>query len=207
MIWMRLIWELTAGWLNPSRSPALDKLPVSDMATTVRTISIGMFRCRLCNVPPQRARKLPEQPRIGTNIEYNQSRYRLPTSCSASFDGRLKTSAPYSLFEYPHPHHGCFSKALVYRFPAAMIYKAARERRSALADDVSLNDEASTEAALLWSRRNWLARRDIYPCGRHSPRRFRQSSSFLGSVRPDDPRSKQRVSPFKRLQDRFVVVV
>ena len=31
----RLTCELTAGWLNPSRSPAFDRLPVSEIATTV----------------------------------------------------------------------------------------------------------------------------------------------------------------------------
>jgi hypothetical protein len=41
----RLTCEPIAGWLSPSRSPAFDKLPVSEIATTVRTISIGIFKC------------------------------------------------------------------------------------------------------------------------------------------------------------------
>jgi hypothetical protein len=40
-------------------------------------------------------------------------------------DYRFKTPALYSLFEYPHPNHGCFSKALVYRFLASVTYEAA----------------------------------------------------------------------------------
>jgi len=40
---MRFTCELTAGWLRPSLSPALDKLPVSEIATIVRMISIGIL--------------------------------------------------------------------------------------------------------------------------------------------------------------------
>jgi len=41
--WSRLICALTAGWLRLSFSAALDMLPVSAIATTVRMISMGMF--------------------------------------------------------------------------------------------------------------------------------------------------------------------
>jgi hypothetical protein len=53
--WIRFIWELTAGWLRPSFSAAFDKLPVSEMATIVRTISIGTFNgwCLFISIPPK----------------------------------------------------------------------------------------------------------------------------------------------------------
>jgi hypothetical protein len=41
MVSMRFICALTAGWVRPRRLAALVRLPVSEMAINVRTISIG----------------------------------------------------------------------------------------------------------------------------------------------------------------------
>src|SRR5262249_17424405 len=89
----RRIWALTAGWVSSNRWAALVKLPSSQMATKVRSRSVGML------VIPVGEISLPASVSITSPLRWRPLAIRIPPCAGArsQFGCNLRREPPWAL--------------------------------------------------------------------------------------------------------------